>query len=194
MKQQNKRSIARRIVYSSFFHDANKIFLSLFYDKKYLSGKFFDEQRYGFVWAWRGILRSFSLRRRGIRWPVGKSCRIPSGRNMDVSPNSLIIFQQPGCYFQNYHAKIVIGSDVWIAQNVGLITENHNPLNPEEHLPAKEIVIGDGCWIGMNAVILPGVVLGPHTVVGAGSIVTHSFPEGYCIIVGNPAKLLKKTK
>ena len=44
----------------------------------------------------------------------------------------------------------------------------------------------------MNSVILPGVVLGEHTVVGAGSIVTKSFPEGYCVIAGNPAKIIRK--
>ena len=44
--------------------------------------------------------------------------------------------------------------------------------------------------IKMNAVILPGVTLGPNTTVGAGSVVTTSFAEGNCIIAGNPARLL----
>jgi acetyltransferase-like isoleucine patch superfamily enzyme len=43
----------------------------------------------------------------------------------------------------------------------------------------------------MNAVVLPGVELGDFTVVGAGSVVTHSFRSGYCIIAGNPAKLIR---
>lgn len=43
----------------------------------------------------------------------------------------------------------------------------------------------------MNSVILPGVELGDHTIVGAGAIVTKSFPGGYCVIVGNPAKIVK---
>ena len=44
----------------------------------------------------------------------------------------------------------------------------------------------------MNAVILPGVELGDHTIVGAGAIVTKSYPEGYCVLVGNPARPIKK--
>jgi len=75
---------------------------------------------------------------------------------------------------------------------VGLITQNHNPLDLDEHLPGEDIVIGDRCWIGMNCVILPGVTLGPGTVVGAGAVVTKSFPEGQCVIAGNPARLLRR--
>lgn len=183
-------SILRSIVYSKVFSVINKGLLSIFYDKKYLSGKFYDEQRYGFVWAWKGILRSFSYKKRGITWPVGKNVRIPNGKNFIFDPNSLNIFQQPGCYFQNYNGKITIGKDVWIAQNVGIITENHNPANPEEHLPPKDVEIGDHCWIGMNALILPGVKLGPYTTVGGGAVVTHSF-EGHCIVAGNPARKIK---
>jgi acetyltransferase-like isoleucine patch superfamily enzyme len=43
----------------------------------------------------------------------------------------------------------------------------------------------------MNSVVLPGVHLGDHTVVGAGSVVTRSFPEGNCILAGAPARLIK---
>ena len=43
----------------------------------------------------------------------------------------------------------------------------------------------------MNSVVMPGVTLGPRTIVGAGAIVTKSFPEGYCIIAGIPAKKIK---
>ena len=43
----------------------------------------------------------------------------------------------------------------------------------------------------MNAVILPGVVLGENTIVGAGSVVTKRFEQGHCVVVGNPARIIK---
>ncbi|MBO8759626.1 type 8 capsular polysaccharide synthesis protein Cap8J, partial [Staphylococcus aureus] len=56
----------------------------------------------------------------------------------------------------------------------------------------EDVKIGNYSWIGMNSVILPGVELGEHTIVGAGSVVTKSFPEGNVVIGGNPAKIIKK--
>lgn len=44
----------------------------------------------------------------------------------------------------------------------------------------------------MNAIVLPGVVLGKGTIVGAGSVVTKSFEEGNCVIAGNPANIIKR--
>lgn len=188
---EENMNVVRKIVHTRFFSTVNRALLSLFYKKKFLQGKYFDESRFGFVWAWRGIFRSFKLRLRGIRFPVGKDTRISNGRNLVFDVSSMNVFQQPGCFYQNYEATITIGKDVHIAANVGVITQNHNPENPDEHLPAKDIYIGDHCWIGMNAVILPGVRLGDYTTVGAGSVVTHSFEDGHCVIAGNPAKIIK---
>ncbi|MGF6348662.1 DapH/DapD/GlmU-related protein [Variovorax sp. W2I14] len=62
----------------------------------------------------------------------------------------------------------------------------------DKHEEGEDIVIGEHCWIGMNVVVLPGVVLGPKTIVAAGAVVTKSFPEGNSVIGGVPAKLLKR--
>ena len=43
----------------------------------------------------------------------------------------------------------------------------------------------------MNSLIMAGVELGPSTIVGGGSVVTKSFTDGYCVIAGNPAKVIK---
>lgn len=52
-------------------------------------------------------------------------------------------------------------------------------------------MIGDYSWIGMNSVVTAGVTLGPRTIVAAGAVVTKSFPEGFCILAGVPAKVVK---
>jgi hypothetical protein len=97
----------------------------------------------------------------------------------------------PGCYIQALNG-IEVGDRVNLAPNVGLISANHDPSDNSRWLPAEPIRLGADCWIGMNAVILPGVQLGPHTVVGAGAVVTKSFPEGHCIIAGNPARVIRQ--
>lgn len=74
---------------------------------------------------------------------------------------------------------------------MGLITANHIPGDLEKMTDPEPITIGEGCWIGMNAVVLPGVTLGPNTTVGAGAVVTKSFPGGHCVIAGNPARLVR---
>ncbi|HEY1030677.1 MAG TPA: DapH/DapD/GlmU-related protein [Flavipsychrobacter sp.] len=53
-----------------------------------------------------------------------------------------------------------------------------------------EIRIGEYCRIGMGSIINAGVVLGDFTTVSAGSVVTKSFPNGYCVIGGNPAVMI----
>ncbi len=91
----------------------------------------------------------------------------------------------------NARNGIILGDYTNIAPNAGLISANHDPIDNDKHLPGPPMEIGKFCWIAMNVVILPGVKLGDFTVVGAGAIVTKSFPEGYCVIVGNPAKIVK---
>ena len=96
----------------------------------------------------------------------------------------------PGCYIQANNG-IIIGNYCLFGPNVGIISANHDPSNLEAHLPDKPIRLGDYCWVGFGAVILPGVELGSHTVVGANAVVTRSFPEGHCTLVGNPARAVQ---
>lgn len=85
--------------------------------------------------------------------------------------------------------EITIEDDVQIAGNVSLLTNNHDPYD-RQLLTCKPILIQKGAWIGANAVILRGISVGKHAIVGAGSIVTKDVPD-YAIVVGNPAKVTK---
>ena len=98
--------------------------------------------------------------------------------------------QRGGCYIQGW-GKIFIGDYVEIAQNSIVISANHSLTNQAESTK-KETIIGDHCWIASNAMIMAGVVLGPRTVVAAGAVVTKNFPEGFVLIGGNPAHIIKE--
>ena len=99
------------------------------------------------------------------------------------------VAQRGGCYIQGI-GKIFMGDYVVVAQNCIIISANHSLTDHSKEF-CKETIIGDYCWIASNVCIMGGVVLGPRTVVAAGSVVTKSFPEGYCLIAGNPAKFIK---
>lgn len=100
----------------------------------------------------------------------------------------------PGLSAGNYIqaiGKIFIDDYTQIAPNVGIISSNHDLYDNRKHI-ISSVKIGKYCWLGMGAIILPGVCLGHYTIVAAGAVVTKSFEEGYCVIGGNPAKLIKK--
>lgn len=96
--------------------------------------------------------------------------------------------------------EIAIGDNVLIGGNCKIIDNDFHPLQASlrinqrvEDIRKRPIVIGDGCFIGANSIILKGTTLGKNCVVGAGSVVSGSFPDNV-IIAGNPAKIIKENK
>ena len=90
---------------------------------------------------------------------------------------------------------VTIGNNVNIAQNVVMSGLNHGyeeiSIAPRlQKCSTAQITIENDCWIGANVVITSGVTIGKHSVVAAGSVVTKSTPP-YCILAGNPAKIIK---
>ena len=96
--------------------------------------------------------------------------------------------------------EVEIGDGTQIGPAVQIYTAGH-PLLPEERItppgsPApyvntgKPVTIGDKCWIGGGAIILPGVTIGDGCTIGAGSVVTKSVPPR-SVAAGNPCRILK---
>ena len=87
---------------------------------------------------------------------------------------------------------VTIGNDVTAAAGATLLTHDNSVikcnLNATDYF--GRITIGNSCFIGMNSILLPGVELGERTIVGAGSVVTKSFPEGNVVVAGNPARVI----
>jgi len=188
----------RKLIFGIWYFFWGNIFSFFVYDRKYLKGKYFSGRLKGIMavgWRWvvtDCMARFFLGINRGIPFPVSPRITVVNPHNIIFSIDDLNNFQGVGKYFQSIgNAKIILGKGTWIANNVGIITTNHDINNPSIHNEGKDVIIGKNCWIGMNSVILPGVILGDNTTVGAGSVVTKSFEEGYCVIAGNPAKKIK---
>jgi len=121
-------------------------------------------------------------------WPTHFTSVISNPRNILIGVGTAPGLS-PGCYIQGL-GIIIIGNYTIIAPNVGIISANHSVKDHRQHIKGK-VEIGNYCWLGMNAIILPDVTLGDHTVVAANSVVTKSYPDGYCIIAGSPARIIK---
>ena len=101
--------------------------------------------------------------------------------------------------------SIRIGDNTAIGGNCKILDNDFHPIEYEDRnrlmndpnggdsdlIPSKPIVIGRNCFIGCNSIILKGTILGDGCVVGAGAVVSGKFEEN-SVIVGNPAKVIKK--
>ena len=89
-----------------------------------------------------------------------------------------------------------IGRDVGIGPHVCVLTSTHDeaaaPRMPVMDAPLRfaKVELGDGCDLGVGAIVLPGVTVGEGAVVGAGSVVTRDVPP-YAVVAGNPARVLR---
>lgn len=128
-------------------------------------------------------------------------CAWESYRGEDFSP-SIVIGEN--CYFgRNNHISsinsIIIGNSLLTGRNVTIIDNNHGSAEYEDMIiPPLErpmvskgpVVIGNNVWIGDKATILAGVRIGDGVIVAANSVVTKDIPD-YCVVGGNPARIIK---
>jgi acetyltransferase-like isoleucine patch superfamily enzyme len=124
---------------------------------------------------------------------IAKRCSIFGGpdNQVEIHENTYVGMN---AIINGFAAKLVIGANVSIAQNVNMMVDSGpnaskamQVLFPLEKAP---INIGDHSWIGASAIIMPGVSLGKFCIVAANSYVTSSFPD-YSVIGGTPARLLR---
>lgn len=90
--------------------------------------------------------------------------------------------------------EINIGKHALIGPKSGLYGAIH-PFDVEARNEgiekAKTINIGDGAWLGGKVTVVPGVSIGKHSVIGAGSVVTKDIPDDV-VAVGNPCRVIRK--
>jgi putative colanic acid biosynthesis acetyltransferase WcaF len=135
---------------------------------------------------------SFSLLKAAVLRAFG--ARI--GRGVTIKPQVKITFPWKltvgdhvwlgeECWLLNLE-RIEIGSHVCISQRAFLCTGNHDYKSPTFNLRVEPITVGDGAWLGAASWVGPGVNVGTHGVLSAGSVASQSLKENW-IYAGNPA-------
>jgi acetyltransferase-like isoleucine patch superfamily enzyme len=124
-----------------------------------------------------------------VNWPVHPTSKIIAPDRIERGSRTPGLSR--GCHIDGRNG-IIFGKNVWVGPHVKIISMNHDPCSYTKYIKTQPIRIGDNCWIGAGAIILPAVELGSHTIVGAGAVVTKSFPDADQVIAGNPAKIIKK--
>lgn len=111
------------------------------------------------------------------------------GYNLTVGKN---FYTNHGCTILDCH-RITFGDNCLLAPHVVISAATH-PLEADARATGEElsapVTLGNNCWIGANATILPGVTLGDGVVVGAGAVVRNNFPSNV-VVAGVPAKIIR---
>ena len=138
---------------------------------------------------------------------VGERGRLQLGEMNIIYPGATIRIDQgwmktgvevsfgPGCHIYEPRAGLTIGDHCMIGGGVLICGVNHGSAAadvPMRHqaAEAKPITIGRDVWIGMGAILLPGVTLGDGSIVSAGAVVTSDVAAG-TVVSGIPARLVK---
>lgn len=135
------------------------------------------------------------------RISIGKRVRIyPNLRIESHGDSSEIIIEDNVGIAQNVHitarGTLIISKNSLILANVFITDIEHNytelgvPIL-EQKDTIKVTKIGENCFIGIGAAIQAGTILGRQCIVGTNSVVRGVFPD-YCVIVGNPARIVKR--
>ncbi|WP_424320464.1 acyltransferase [Lacticaseibacillus chiayiensis] len=152
------------------------------------------ELNLGTSWPGIGYCESHFKAENGSVFNVLGKFEIYSGCFISVNKGAQMTM---GSGYINYRCNIAcfdcitIGNDVAIAENVTIRDSDNHTVIREGFKKSKPILIEDHVWIGMNATVLKGVVIGTGAIVAAGAVVTKNVPA-HSLVAGVPAKVIKK--
>lgn len=127
------------------------------------------------------------------------------GKFVNIQPHAIIARR---CSIGDYsgvgrncmiQGGVKIGKHVMMGPDVFIYTQNHNfrrtdiSMDQQGWSDEKPVIIEDDVWIGSRVTILPGVIIGTGCIIGASAVVTKFIPP-FCVVAGNPAKVVKNRK
>lgn len=151
----------------------------------------YSKFNFGQLYLRRFILKNLSNN-------VGKNVNLDRNVNI-INWDKISIGDNSGFGMNSRIGSVIIGNNVMMGPDCLILTKNHNfsniyiPMTIQGYQNDKPVTIGDDVWIGQRVVILPGIKIGSHSIIGAGSVVTKDVDK-YSVVAGNPARLIKQRK
>jgi maltose O-acetyltransferase len=140
---------------------------------------------------WRGFLGNWAYY---VSWPHTFSAWLHKVRGVKIAHPYRVRIAGNVLIDSLYPELVEIEDDVFLTRGVVIVAH----FTPTPFLrkfiggsDLKKVRIGRGTYVGVNAIILPGVTVGEGCIIGAGSVVTKDVPP-FSVAVGNPARILRK--
>lgn len=130
------------------------------------------------IWQYVVIMEGSKI---GNNVNINAHCLLETGSS--IGNNSTL---KSGVYLWN---GVKVGDDVFVGPNV-TFTNDKYPKNKNEQFELLGTIVEDGASIGAGSVILPNIVIGKKSLVGAGSVVTKNVPS-HAVVYGNPARIIE---
>lgn len=142
------------------------------------------------TWAYKDRMAKAIIKSFGENASIIPPFTCDYGTNVNIGEGSVI--NHSGVFLDTN--EINIAKNVLVGPNAGLYCALHpydEKARREGMEKAKAITINDSAWLGGKVVVLPGVNIGKHSVIGAGSVVTKDIPDDV-VAVGNPCRVIRK--
>jgi maltose O-acetyltransferase len=160
---------------------------------RFLTGRFFlslaPEGRFP---GWNRLALRIMGAEVGSRAVVYSSIRISRKLNVFIGTGSFIGLRS--AFVGGAGSSVSIGSNCDISDNVHFVTGTHeidaSGVRTAGLGYCKDIVVGNGVWIGYNSLILPGVKIGDNALIGAGTVV-HKNVDARTVVAGSPMRKIR---
>lgn len=142
---------------------------------------------------WRGFLAHLAY---WVGWPHTVASWLHKVRGVKILHPMRVRIAGNVVIDSIYPELVEIEDDVYITRGVVIVAHFEPTPFLRQFMPETEfgpVRIERGVYIGVNAIILPGVTVGEGSIVGAGAVVTKTVPP-YSVVVGNPARVLRSVK
>jgi maltose O-acetyltransferase len=148
---------------------------------------------YRLGYALRGFLVKHIFEECGRNVIIKQNAYFGKGNGIRLGDNSQIGERSYVAAFTKIGRDVIMGPEVAIWSVSHRFDRTDIPINRQSGTEPRPVEIGDDVWIGQRVIIMPGIKVGSHAVIGAGAIVTKDVPE-WAVVAGVPAKVIRLRK